>query len=200
MDSSNPETAGFSQSSALGTTQTLKKKYAAERKKYKPNEIRVLLIAESPPSSRGYFYSETTIGKDHLFRETMKALEFWPINRPMGKGCDKRPMLKQFRSIGIFLIDICELPVDKLQTRQRRISTIQGASTLPHRVRDLDPRRILIVKKTIFRPVRQALSDAGFEKRILNTSPVPFPSHGNQKKFRTMVRRLVNQNRRRKGL
>src|SRR5437016_3204672 len=134
---------------AFGTTQALKDKYTAARNKYKPNRVNVLLIAESPPSSGGYFYSETTIGKDHLFRETMKALKFWPVDRPMRKGCDKKSMLERFRSIGFFLIDTCELPVDKLQPRQRRISTIQGASTLPHRVRELDPTRIVIVKKTV---------------------------------------------------
>ena len=192
--SDKTETTGFSQSSALGTTQALKDKYTASRNKYKPNKVNVLLIAESPPSSGGYFYSETTIGKDHLFRETMKALKFWPVNRPMRKGSDKQPMLKRFRSIGFFLIDTCELPVDKLQRRQRRISTIQGASTLPHRVRELDPTRILIVKKTVFKPARQSLIEAGLGDRILNKKPLPFPSHGNQRKFRTMIRRLVNKN------
>ncbi len=94
---------------ALGTTQALKDKYTVSRNKYKPNKVNVLLIAESPPSSGGYFYSETTIGKDHLFRETMKVLGFWPIDRPMRKGCDKQSMLSRFRSIGFFLIDTCEL-------------------------------------------------------------------------------------------
>jgi hypothetical protein len=121
----------------------------------------------------------------------MKALELWPKDRPMGKGYDKRSMLSQFRSLGFFLIDTCELPIDKLQPRQRRISTVHGASTLPERVRELDPSRILIVKKTVFNPVKQVLSDAGFAERILNTQPLPFPSHGNQRKFRLMMRRLV---------
>ncbi len=146
---------------ALGTTQALKDKYTVSRNKYKPNKVNVLLIAESPPSSGGYFYSETTIGKDHLF----------------------------------FLIDTCELPVDKLRPRQRRISTIQGASTLPRRVRELDPTRILIVKKTVFKPARQSLVEAGLGDRVLNTKPLPFPSHGNQRKFRTMIRRLVDKDR-----
>jgi hypothetical protein len=121
----------------------------------------------------------------------MKALGFWPLYRPMRKGCDKRPMLKQFLSRGFFLIDTCELPVDKLRPRQRRISTIQGALTLPKRVRELDPGRILIVKKTVFKPVKQVLTDEGFGDRILNARPLPFPSHGHQRKFRTTMRRLV---------
>jgi hypothetical protein len=180
---------------ALGTTQALlKNRYARARNKYRPTKVNVLLIAESPPSSEGYFYAEKTIGKDHLFRETMKALELWPVDRPMRKGCDKRPMLGQFRSLGFFLIDTCELPVDKMLPRRRRLSTIQGASTLPNRVKELNPGRILIVKKTVFNPARHALSVAGFEDRILNKRSLPFPSHGNQRRFRRMMRLLVSKN------
>src|SRR2546430_16335008 len=107
----------------------------------------------------------------------MKALKFWPVDRPMRKGCDKQSMLERFRSIGFFLIDTCELPADKLQPRQRRISTIQGASTLPDRVRELNPAQILIAKKTVFKPARQSLIEAGAGDRTLNTKPPPLPSH-----------------------
>ena len=180
---------------ALGTTQTLlKNRYATARNKYRPTKVDVLLVAESPPSSGGYFYAEKAIGKDHLFRETMKALELWPVDRPMRKGCDKRPMLEQFRSLGFFLIDTCELPVDKMPPGQRRLSTAQGAMTLPNRVKRLGPAGILIVKKTVFSPVRQALSIAGFEDRILNKKSLPFPSHGNQRRFRRMMRFLLSKN------
>jgi hypothetical protein len=151
-------------------------------------------VAESPPASGGYFYAEKAIGKDHLFRETMKALKLWPVGRPLRKGCDKRPMLEQFRSLGFFLIDTCELPVDKMPSGQRRLSTAQGALTLPNRVKEVDPGRILIVKKTVFNPARRALSIAGFEDRILNKRSLPFPSHGNQRRFRRMMRFLVSQN------
>lgn len=181
---------------ALGTTQALlRNSYAAARNKYRPSKVNVLVVAESPPSSGGYFYAETAIGKDHLFRETMKALELWPADRPLRKGCDKRPMLEQLRSLGFFLIDTCELPVDKMPPGQRRLSTAQGALTLPNRVKELDPGRIVIVKKTVFNPVNQALCIGGFEDRILNKKSLPFPSHGNQRKFRRMLRRLVSQNR-----
>ena len=189
------ETGPFAGSNpALGTTQTLlKNSYARARNKYRPSKVNVLLVAESPPSSGGYFYAETAIGKDHLFRETMKALKLWQVDRPMRKGCDKRPMLKHFRSLGFFLIDTCELPVDKMPPRRRRLSTIQGASTLPNRVKELNPGRILIVKKTVFNPARQALNIAGFEDRILNKRSLPFPNHGNQRRFRRMMRFLVSK-------
>ncbi len=52
--------------------------YAVARNKYRPSKVEVLWIAESPPSSQGFFYFEKTTGKDHLFRETMKAVGIWP--------------------------------------------------------------------------------------------------------------------------
>ena len=202
MDSNFPDrqkwfeklgTISSSLDTARGTTQALIDRYSVARNKYKPRNIGVLFIAESPPSSGGYFYAEKTIGKDHLFRETMKALEFWPNDRPMRKGYDKRSMLNEFRSLGFFLIDTCEFPVDKLQPRERRLSTIRGGLTLPGRVEALCPDRILIVKKTVFKPVIRALSETGFAGRVLNKEPLPFPSHGNQKKYRTMLRRLLKK-------
>ncbi len=70
--------------------------YAEARNKYRPDRIGVLFVAESPPSSGGYFYFENTTGKDHLFRETMKALGFWEEEKSMPKGLDKKPLLEKF--------------------------------------------------------------------------------------------------------
>ena len=58
---------------------------------------------------------------------------------------------------------------------------------------DVDPTRILIVKSSIFTPVRIALRDAGLWARVLNTGPVPFPSHGNQQTYRSLLRRALRR-------
>src|SRR5438445_10677679 len=94
--------------------------FSRARRKYRPRKVRLLLIAESPPSSGGFFYFPRTIGKDHLFRETMKALDLWPKNEPMRKGVDKRSMLRRFQSMGLYLLDTCEFPVDKMLPWERR--------------------------------------------------------------------------------
>src|SRR5437867_7959470 len=158
------------------------------RRKYRPRKIRLLLVAESPPSSGGFFYFPTTIGKDHLFRETMKALDLWPEDEPMRKGVDKRPMLLRFQSMGLYLLDTCEFPVDKLQPEQRRETVRQQMPRLVNDVIEADPFRILVVKSSIFNPVVIALRESGLWSRILNTGPVPFPSHGNQQIYRSMLK------------
>ena len=159
------------------------------RRKYRPRKIRLLLIAESPPSSGGFFYFPTTIGKDHLFRETMKALDLWPKNQPMRRGVDKRSMLLRFQSMGLYLLDTCDFPVDKMRPMKRREAVRQQIPRLVNDVIEADPFHILVVKSSIFNPVIIALRESGFQSQILNTGPVPFPSHGNQRIYRSKLRR-----------
>jgi hypothetical protein len=165
--------------------------YSQARRNYEPEKIRVLLVAESPPSSGGYFYFNKTIGKDHLFRETMKALHFWPRNKSMRSGIDKTPMLKKFQSEGFFLIDTCELPVDRLSPKERMIAIHREANGLASRTRRLNPTYVVVVKKTVYHSVRDAFIREGLDGKILNKKPLYFPSHGNQAKFRTTLRRLI---------
>ena len=163
------------------------------RRKYRPHRVRFLLIAESPPSSGGFFYFGTTIGKDHLFRETMKALELWPRNEPMRKGIDKGAMLRRFQSMGFYLLDTCVFPVDKLRPSERRKAVLSQTGRLVNDVIEADPVHILVVKSSIFAPVSIALRDAGLWARVLNTRPVPFPSHGNQRIYRSMLRHALSK-------
>jgi len=161
------------------------------KRKYRPSKVRFLLIAESPPSSGGFFYFGRTIGKDHLFRETMKALELWPRNQPMRSGVDKRSMLRRFQSMGFYLLDTCVFPVDKLRPFERRKAVLSQTGRLVRDVVEANPVYILIVKSSIFNPVRNALRESGLGPRVLNTGPVPFPSHGNQRIYRSMLRRAL---------
>ena len=59
--------------------------YILARNKYKPDEVEILFIAESPPASGSYFYFPETTGKDSLFNSTMKALDLYPENKVMKK-------------------------------------------------------------------------------------------------------------------
>jgi hypothetical protein len=167
--------------------------FARARWKYRPRRVLFLLIAESPPSSGGFFYFETTIGKDHLFRETIKALELWPEDEPMRKGVDKRPMLRRFQAMGFYLLDTCISPVDKLLPTKRKKSVLGQTPRLVNDVTEANPLHVLIVKSSIFNPVSIALREAGLMTRVLNTGPVPFPSHGNQRIYRTALRRAARK-------
>jgi hypothetical protein len=169
--------------------------FSRARQRYRPRKVRFLIIAESPPSSGGFFYFRETIGKDHLFRETMKAVGLWPRNEPMRRGVDKAPMLRRFQSMGFYLLDTCIFPVDKLTRPERRRTVLSQTPRLLKEVREANPDHILIVKSSIFNPVSNALRESGLWTRVLNTGPVPFPSHGNQSKYRSALRRSIGKTR-----
>jgi hypothetical protein len=121
----------------------------------------------------------------------MKALELWPRDEPMRKGVDKRSMLLRFQSMGFYLLDTCVFPVDKLRSRERRSVILQQTPRLVQDVIRADPLHILIVKSSIFNPVSNALRGSHLWPRVLNTGPVPFPSHGNQRKYRSMFKQAL---------
>jgi hypothetical protein len=177
--------------SLVSRTKTRPADFSRARRKYRPRKVRFLLIAESPPSSGGFFYFGTTIGKDHLFRETMKALELWQRNEPMRRGVDKRSMLRRFQSMGFYLLDTCVSPVDKLRPIERKKAVSSQTPRLVNDVIEANPLNILIVKSSIFNPVSIALRESGLWSRVLNARPVPFPSHGNQRKYRSMFRQAL---------
>lgn len=162
--------------------------FSRYRRKYRPRKVRFLLIAESPPSSGGFFYFETTIGKDHLFRETMKALKLWPEGEPMHGGVDKRSMLRHFQSMGFYLLDTCVSPVDKLRPSDRRKTVLSQIPRLVNDVIEANPSHIFIVKSSIFQPVSLALGESSVRSRVLNSGSAPFPNHGRQRIYRSMLR------------
>lgn len=164
------------------------------RREYLPSKIRLLMIAESPPSSGGFFYFPKTTGKDHLFRETMKTVGLWPLGESMPRGIDKKSMLGRFSSMGFYLMDSSTDPVDKMPTRARKEAIRDQLPRLVEDVKQADPPSIVIVKSSIFGPVSSALEEAGFGSRVLNNQAIPFPSHGNQQKYRTIMKRLLTKN------
>jgi hypothetical protein len=123
----------------------------------------------------------------------MKALAFWPKDQPMRRGLDKRLMLREFRSMGFYLLDACVSPVDKLPPGERRTAVQNQTPRLVNEVIEADPSHIFIVKSSIFRHVTLALREAGMVSRVMNARPVPFPSHGNQRIYRFKLRHALRR-------
>jgi hypothetical protein len=171
-------------------------KYILARDKFKPcGEVKFLLIAESPPASGGYFYFDKTTGKSSLFSETMKAVGLFPESAAMHKDFDKVPLLRKFQSLGFFLIDASYEPIDKgLSARQRKEAMMREIPRLIDETKKLNPKSIIIVRTTIFDIIKEAFNEAGLGERILQKEGLPFPSTGNQKKYRQKLRGLLEGN------
>ena len=109
----------------------------------------------------------------------------------MRRGVDKDPMLRGFQSMGFYLLDSSTDPVDKMQNRARKEAIQDQLPRLVEDVKRAHPPSIVIVKSSIFEPVKSALEEAGFGSRVLNHQPIPFPSHGSQQVYRAMMKRLL---------
>ncbi|RYZ57991.1 MAG: hypothetical protein EOO14_10255, partial [Chitinophagaceae bacterium] len=72
----------------------LKERYASARNKYKPRQVRVLLLAEGPPDSLDrHFYFEDVKKQDSLFLEIMGVL--YPEQKKQYLASGRETELKQ---------------------------------------------------------------------------------------------------------
>ncbi len=140
---------------------------AAEQ--YRPDRIRLLLIAEAPPADPNrYFYFHEVNAHDSLFRHVIRSLLGVEPTRE-----NKAELLAQLQQQGTFLIDLKPDPVDST-------SLNSYVPALMHRVQGLSPERIVLIKATVYDAAYAALAAAGLP---VSSVRVPFPGSGQQTNF-----------------
>ncbi len=167
----------------------IKNRYAKARNKYKPNSIRVLLIAEAPPNNLDrYFYFEEVKTQDSLFLEIMGVL--YPEQKQvyLSSGRDahlKAGLLETFKEDGYHLIDLSQVP-----------GSLSGASyesCVPPLLEGLNK---LIDKKTPVLLIKANVYDICFAPLVTNgyavyNSRMPFPGSGQQRVFREKFKKAI---------
>lgn len=140
---------------------------AAEQ--YRPDRIRLLLIAEAPPADPNrYFYFHEVNAHDSLFRHVIRSLLGVEPTRE-----NKPELLAQLQRRGTFLIDLKPDPVDNTPLNSY-------VPELVHRVQGLSPERIVLIKATVYDVAYPALAAAGLP---VSSVRVPFPGSGQQTNF-----------------
>jgi hypothetical protein len=183
--------------------------FAEASRKYRPQAIRVLFIAEAPPALKfeRFFYFVGINDADTLFLEMMKVL--YPIDtgfveyeggrkpefeakRVRGQKAD---LLTKFKRDGFYLIDASEqpMPEDADTTSKKRI--IRSAlPELRSKARELsregDAPLILIGAPT-HSVCAEALRRDGM--RVLNEEMINSPARGGQKLFRLKLGTILRQ-------
>jgi hypothetical protein len=159
--------------------------------RYLPHRTRVLVIAEAPPSADDrYFYFERVINKDWLWIALMKALYpsdwSWITKQERSR---KAYWLEKFRDDGFWLIDAVKEPLNGSETEV--IAKIRAnVSTLILEVHRIAPEQIVLIKTNVYDELLAPLREAGLN--VVNEKALPFPSSGQQTKFHTEFRRLVD--------
>jgi hypothetical protein len=149
--------------------------YLLLRKAFKPIDVRLAIVAESPPISGKYFYDISGSIKEPLFAAMMLQLGIAPKSKESG--------LKEFQKRGWMLVDATYEPVNAMGKSRDEVIT-RDYELLREDLRSLLGRSqpIALIKENVCRLLEPKLVADGFN--VLNRGRVVyFPSTGRQNQF-----------------
>ena len=144
------------------------------RKRYRPDLVRLLFIGESPPAGGTFFYAANSA----LFGYTQRAFTT-AFGECVGDG---QEFLEYLRQSGCYLEDLCLQPVNNVRGTPRRALHRAGIGPLARRLSRLreQPCAIVIVGRSIRRPVCDALQQTGWDGAIVFSTAFPAMGHQNR--------------------
>lgn len=155
------------------------------RAQYQPQELRLLLIGESPPyKCTHFFYYGTGI----LFRATYEALRKFSG----AQGASTTGFLEWLKDKGIFLEDLSHSPLNQLRCEERKQAQEASVAGLAGRLQRLNrPQKVVICMKDIEAHVKKALQCVDWENIHVVVLPFPFGKHRNV--FINGLQKIVQQ-------
>src|SRR5687768_17587710 len=157
--------------------------YESIRSQYQPDNIKLLLIAESPPplpdiqSSRQFYYTDHIRQDDRLFTNTIRAL--YPETNDLDEKDleqDKEKWLRRFQHDGFYMIEALDQSMEHEVTKKQRQDYIRA--NLPQLIKKVQQLAgphtgIVLIKSNVYDIAADPLRQAGF--RVLNTELVDYP-------------------------
>lgn len=173
--------------------------YEEIRQSYRPDQVKYLLIAESPPpsaeaaGSRHFYRTDRVRPDDRLFLNTIKALYPETAERADRElETDKEQWLRRFQHDGWYMIEALETSMRHEVTKKDRQANIKLAlSRLIERVREIAVKdtKIMLIKSNVFEVATEPLRAAGFT--VLNQQLLDYPGHYNQQAYRQKLAKLI---------
>jgi len=149
------------------------------RECYRPKKIQTLLVGESCPNGGTFFYC----GNSHLYQETAKVFE--------GLGYSQTFSLKFLKNYGWWLYDICPDPVNHLPRPERRSKIRENIQNLETLIQSEKPKHIIVCKKDLVEHAILSSPIMDYYQENQTIFFLPFPSFGNQKRFRECLSKLL---------
>jgi hypothetical protein len=148
--------------------------YERLRDQYRPDQVDVLLVAESPPdpgAGQLRFFYASSLSYDNLYRGIAQALYG---EQPDFDITDKQAILRRLQADGFWLVDAVDRPVNHLPKSARRAALRAAVPQLVDRCRALAPRRgVVVCHSAVYRVAAPPLRDADIT--VLHDTPLPFP-------------------------
>ena len=170
--------------------------YQRLSEEYKPAEIKLLLVGEAPPDGGSrFFYNTPEKQFDFLFRAVYKAIDEEEEETYERQGFPanmKEGILYQLQYKGIYVIDLCPIPLTHLPAG---VSSISYSEDFIQRLKDLpltaDSQIVIFKAGSIIQPL---LERNGYKSEILSLSR----DTGGRGLFITRFRELYNNLKKRK--
>lgn len=166
------------------------------RQKYKPESIRYLFVAETPPKSDSdrFFYFTDVETQDSLFLETMKVLypQFTEGVNTKTVRKNKLIFLEKFKRDGHYLIDSLNSPFEEKYSPSRKVTLLkEGQMDLLKRIKPLlhSETEVVLISAAVHKANYEFLRSNGIP--ILNKEVIEFHGSGGQKKFREKMQKLL---------
>lgn len=171
-------------------------RFEKARQKYRPDKIKYLLIAETPPKldSNRFFYFEDVTEQDSLFLETMKVL--YPdqtLDFPTKTiRAQKAHFLQNFKRDGYYLIDALEQPFEESYSTSQKIKLVErGQKELLNKIQSLleVDTKVILISAPVYRANYYFLRQNNVP--VINEDLIDFPGSGGQKKYREKMQHLL---------
>jgi hypothetical protein len=138
--------------------------YETLRLKYRPRDIRMLLVGESRPAGGTFFY----LANSNLFFATREAFIAAHGSMPPGEE-----FLSYLSEHGVWLVDVAQKPVNRLPGRPRKAAVGKRVTDLAETLRDANPDIVVAIKRDLASSVRDAMTRAGIDLDRLAVLPFP---------------------------
>jgi hypothetical protein len=157
--------------------------YLEMRGRYEPANVKLLIVAESPPEGGKYFYNPSGRKTEPLFAAIMEQLGLF--------FADKHDGLLNLQRSGWVLVDATYEPVNQHGSKPIRNQIIErDYPKLCEDLARLTPDRsapVVLLKANVCELLEIRLMHDGF--KVLNRgAKIPFPANGHQVRFREPFR------------
>ncbi|MDH5382906.1 MAG: hypothetical protein OEW75_18775 [Cyclobacteriaceae bacterium] len=153
------------------------------RNKYRPEQVKLLFIAEAPPCSddRFFYFEEVPKGDSlflHIIREVFPETREWETKVVRAR---KEELLLRFMEEGYFLEDAVSIAIPKGTSINQKISMIKDhQQDLFRRLMPYKEVPMVLLSATVFKANHEFLKQ---HFSILNKKAIPFPGSGQQGNF-----------------
>ena len=141
------------------------------RASYKPTDVKILIVGESPPVGGTFFYD-----RSKMTIYTKKAFE----NAFNKSFVDEKEFLDFFKSQNCYLDDICLTPVNNMEKQQREQMLQNSIADFSKRLKSYQPDVIIVALKKIAMYTQQAIELSGVKSKYYQ---IPFAGNGWQNKY-----------------